>query len=271
MFQKLAAGMFAMSLLGLVVWSTHTSQATYPPELDEHLQEITRDIHPFGSAANFRVRDYLLSQIPEEYAVTTQEFSYYDRDLTSILAFLDNGGEFTRMISVHYDSAENSYGAGDIGTGVAAALTLLPEWVEMDLSDNLLILFVDGEEGLHLEGRSPETPLEYGPGSDDDFLLGSHYFVENYGGEYGEINKVFNFEGRGTGGRLLLFDTVGYSGAEVVAWNRNLSTLTFSLSEALFETQPNVTDVVEYRRLPNARILNFAYVGEGGELPRTNG
>ena len=265
MLQKLSVLSLVCALLGVVMWSTHTTPETYPPVLDTHLQTITQEPHPLGSAANERVGKYILSQIPETYAARTQEFTYYGEEMTNILAYLDRQADSTRVVSVHYDSAHGSYGAGDIGTGVAAALALLPEWESLEMDHNLLVIFVDGEEGVRLDGRRRETTNEsYYPATEGkDYLLGSHYFVENYAGEYGPLTHLYNFEGRGTGGRLLLFESFGYTDAELVALNRRLGTLTYSLGEAILETQPNVTDALEYARLPGLKILNFTYIGEG--------
>ena len=267
MLQKLSFLCLVVTFLGIIVWSTHASTHEYPAVLDRHLQEISRQTHPLGSAEIEKVRGYILEQIPEAYAVEQQEFAVEGVELVNILAYLDRGGGVTEVVSVHYDSALGSYGAGDIGTGVASALTLLPEWTESGASTNLLVAFVDGEEGLVYADGEPTsdaavadaaTTVESGA-----FLLGSRYFVDTYDGRYGEIARIYNFEGRGTGGRLTLFETVNLEDAEVVAWNNRLGTLTFSVSEEVLKLLPNDTDVTEYRRLETPKILNVAYVGEG--------
>ena len=244
--------------------ATHFSRQTYPAELNTHLQTITQEIHPAGSSANRRVGDYILANIPEPYRVTVQEFTVSGKLLRNILAYHDRGFAETMLLSTHYDSADNSYGAGDIGVGVASSLSLLDEWAKMPLERNLLVAFVDGEE--------PMFDFEEGETSDHDhsieddlfeiLLHGSRYFVRTYTGEFGRISHIFNFEGRGTGGTNILFESVNYSAQELAFLNERWPSWTFSLGEALYEVAPNTTDVVMYREFEDAKILGFAIIGE---------
>ena len=266
MIAKVMYSLLCVLLVGVVAFTTHYTRYTYPDALDTHLQAISKEVHPSGSAGIVKLRAYIAAHIPPSLQVELQEFTVEGVKMVNILAYKDNDKPDTKMVSVHYDSAAHSYGAGDIGTGVAAALTLLPQWADMELDHNLLAAFVDGEEGLIFADGVRVDHWEDTAGAAEvkgDYLYGSRHFVDTYDGRYGDITTISNWEGRSTGGKLLLFETVGYSPEEVVAWNRQLPTLAFSLSEEIFMRQPNTTDVVEYRRLPEVKIFNFAFIGEG--------
>ena len=282
---QISISVVLLAILAVVVLTTHSSTADYPETLDTHLQSISREPHPAGSAAHDEVRDYILEHVPSEYQVEVQTFNEAGIEFENIFAYLDRGFDSTRMVSVHYDSVPISFGAGDAGTAVASALTLLPEWQEAELSTNLLVAFVDGEEGyLVLDGEAIDTPAEeveldrfFESASleqlehyykhtqrEEGIFTGSRYFVDTYNGRYGEIEYLFNFEARGTGGRLILFEALNVPARTVALWSRLLETLTFSATEIVYGEAGGleVTDVFEYQRLAGTKILNFAFIGE---------
>lgn len=246
-----------------IIVSTHNTTRIYPAQLNKHLIEISQETHPVFSEENSKVGDYILDNIPSGYSQSAQEFEYYNEKGRNIFAYLDNGFETTRAIATHYDSVSGSFGAGDAGTAVASQLTLLEHWKDQRYDFNILIIFVDGEEGALIEnGKVITEAHNHDFGSNYEWLLGSRYFVENYDQEFGNITHLYNFEGRGTGGRLILFESLGYSGEEIVEISKNLPVLSFSVGQKLYEGQPNLTDVNEYKKLPNIKILNFAFIGE---------
>jgi Peptidase family M28 len=253
MFKQVLLVIGCLMLLATVIFQTHFYPSAYPKILDTHLQAISKEIHPVGSDANKKVGDYIIANIPNNFQVSTQYFVVEGKQLRNIFAFLKGNSDSTTAISSHYDSADNSYGAGDAGLGIASMLTTVQQ-IKSSQDNNLLFMFMDGEEGFHLPNAAH---------TQDEYLYGSRYFVENYQGEFGQIETLYNFEGRGTSGRLMLFESIGFTDEQIVNANNNLESQTFSLANQLYKTQPNITDVAEYKKIPNVKILNFAIIGDG--------
>ncbi|MGL4337353.1 MAG: M28 family peptidase, partial [Turicibacter sp.] len=162
------------------MFQTHTFTHPYPASLDTHLQQIAKDVHPVGSPENKQVGDYIITQIPTAYAITTQEFEIEGVPMRNIFAFKDNNSTDTIAIASHYDSAIGSYGAGDAGLAIASMLSNTEEFANTK-DKNILLMFMDGEEGLHIDKHSHTK---------DRYLFGSRYFAQNYDREFGEIQQL---------------------------------------------------------------------------------
>ncbi len=144
-------------------------------------------------------------------------------------------------------SAGGAPGAGDDGAAVAAFLeTLRALRAGPPLENELWFLFTDGEE--------------YG-------LLGAKAFAEQPGA-LERVAVVLNFEGRGNGGPVVLFET----GRDEAPWIRLYTRAVrwaqaSSLGPTVYERLPNDTDfsVFKDRGLPG---LNFAFIGGGSAYHR---
>ena len=125
----------------------------------EHLKVIAREPHPTGSAANTRVRDYLIQQL-QRMGLEPQV------QRTSIAALLEYPGAYAAgtvenvmarlrgaastgavLLMAHYDSVSTAPGATDDGSGVVTLLeTLRAMKSRPPLRNDIIFLFTDGEE-----------------------------------------------------------------------------------------------------------------------------
>ncbi|WP_437996187.1 M20/M25/M40 family metallo-hydrolase [Sorangium sp. So ce185] len=162
-----------------------------------HLLELAAEPRPTGSAGHRRARDYLLAQLAalgvqaevQRTSVLSRQWGlpYDAARVENVVARLP-GADSTRAVALvaHYDSVPGSPGAADDGSGVAALLeTLRALKSGPPLRNDVLLLFTDAEEGGVLGGKAfmDEHPLR------------------------GEIGLALNFDARGAGGVVAMFET----------------------------------------------------------------
>jgi hypothetical protein len=143
------------------------------------------------------------------------------------------------LLCAHYDSVPSSPGAGDNGAAVAAlvevARLLRPR---LPLRNDLILLFTDGEE----EG-----------------LSGARAFSAEHL-EASGVAAVFNFDGRGTGGSLLLIETGQHSAHLVKGYAQCApQPQAYSIAAAIYGLLPNSTDFTAFREASRPG-LNFAHI-----------
>ncbi|WP_437478281.1 M20/M25/M40 family metallo-hydrolase [Sorangium sp. So ce1014] len=162
-----------------------------------HLLEIAAEPRPTGSAGHRRARDYLLAQLSQlgvqaeiqSTSVLSRQWGLpYDAAHVENLVARLPGADSTRAVALvaHYDTVPGSPGAGDDGSGVAALLeTLRALKSGPPLRNDVLLLFTDAEEGGVLGGKAfmDEHPLS------------------------GEVGIALNFDARGAGGVVAMFET----------------------------------------------------------------
>ncbi|NGY63165.1 M28 family peptidase [Lentzea sp. NEAU-D13] len=221
----------------------------------EHLHGIATEPHPAGSAANDRVRGYLVEQLTElGLEVQVQDSvgvgvstptPYGPRYLgagrvQNIVARLA-GSEPGRAIALmsHYDSVAQGPGANDAGVPVCAILESVRVLSERTRRRDLVVVFTDGEECGLLGARAffAEHPLA------------------------STIDVVLNLEARGDRGPLLMFETTPGNGPVIKALSRaNRPVVTSSLFYEVYRRLPNATDfsVSKEHGVPG---LNFAHIG----------
>jgi hypothetical protein len=231
----------------------------------EWVEAIAREPHPCGSEANARVRELLetrLTQLglpwerrPWSWAPPDGEGPRGVNLLARLPAGRGDGEGPVALFVAHYDARPGpgggpeggTPGAGDNGAAVAAFLEALRALHQGPAPANeLWFLFTDGEElgllGAEVFAATPDA-LE-------------------------RVAVVLNFEGRGNGGPVVLFETgrddaawVGVY-AEAVPWPQ-----ASSLGPTLYERLPNDTDFSVFKRrgLPG---LNFAFIGGGSAYHR---
>lgn len=177
--------------------------ASAPPEVfsaeraREHIARIAAEPRPTGTEAHRRAREYLLARLAalgvraevQSASVLSRQWGlpYDAAHVENVVARLP-GADSTGAVALvaHYDSVPGSPGAGDDGSGVAALLETLRALTSgAPLRNDVLFLFTDAEEGGILGGRAfmAEHPLA------------------------GEVRIALNFDARGAGGVVAMFDT----------------------------------------------------------------
>jgi hypothetical protein len=217
----------------------------------QHLKAIAQRPHPLGSAAHDEVRDYLVKTI-EEYGLQPEiqraamarkaQNGASVADVQNVIAKLPGAEPDGKdlVLSAHYDSVTNSFGASDDGAGVAALLeTLRALKAGPRLKRDVVFLFTDGEE---------------------NGLLGAKAFVEQHPLAK-DAGLFLNFEARGSGGPAFMFETSQGNGWVVEEFDRAAEhPFASSFMYDVYRLMPNDTDMTVFKR-SGASGLNFAYLG----------
>lgn len=214
-----------------------------------HLEQIAREPHPIGTAANHRVRDYLVAQLTDLGAavevqttvgITDARRQIYAGTVQNIFATIKGieGGR-ALMLASHYDSVPEAPGAADAGAGLAAILeTIRAVRARGLLKNDLMVLFTDGEE----EG-----------------LIGAEAFVRDHPQIVERVGLVMNFEARGTSGPALMFETSDGNGWLTREFARAAPyPFSSSLAYAVYKNLPNQTDMTVFK-IAGMAGLNFAF------------
>ncbi len=218
------------------------------------LEVIALEPRPTGSAANERVRGFLVEHLGAlglevEVEPWTDERAGWDGkrpvagwNVVARLPGRTGSGGRAALFVAHYDSRPDTPGAADDGAAVAALLeTARALRAGPANANDLLFLFTDAEElGL----------------------LGALAFCARRSSLDG-IAAVLDFEARGNGGGSILFETGPRSGALLLAYAACVPwPLASSLGPTVYERLPNDTDFSVFKRhgLPG---LNFAFIAGG--------
>jgi hypothetical protein len=215
-----------------------------------HVRAIAVQPHPTGSAANDRVRDYLLARLREMGLETTVlpgrvlDHSGNVRTVKNIEARLRGAAPeqgATIMLAAHYDSVPAGPGASDDGAAVGAILeTLRALRASTPVRQDVLIVISDGEE-LGLRGAAA--------------------YVESRGEELRkDVALVLNFDARGTSGPSVMYENAPGNLELIRQFGRAApypiaNSLAYDVSRML----PNGSDFMVYRRL-GLKGLNFAFI-----------
>ena len=228
------------------------------------VREIARRPHPVGSTEHDRVRDVLIGRMaalglnptiqsgplsPEAVARlgvwvgAPPPVGALAANLVGMLPGRDPAAPAV-LLMAHYDSVEDSPGAADDSTGVAAALETVRAIRARGPSDRSLILLLTDAEELNLDGAR--------------IFFSDHPLRDR-------IGAVVNLEARGGGGRAMMFET-GPGNAETVAMFTRAArradggATSNSLAVLVYELMPNGTDFTVPRKqgLPG---INLAFIG----------
>jgi hypothetical protein len=217
----------------------------------DHLQRITVAPRPIGSIAHANVREYIVAQIAQLGLVADVQQSelgaYRDNprwampqdQLHNIAVRVPGtGGGHALMLASHYDSAPDSFGAGDDGAAVASMVYLLAEASRANFTNDLIFLFTDAEENC---------------------LCGAQAFMQQH--EWAaDVRAVLNFEARGTAGKSVMFEaTPGYGKLVRLYAEHAQSPATSSLYQSVYELLPNDTDLTVFRE-HGVLGLNMAFI-----------
>ncbi|WP_428940160.1 M20/M25/M40 family metallo-hydrolase [Fontivita pretiosa] len=251
--------------VALAIWRLH------PPGVDSlgfstahamaHLRIIAAEPHPAGSERQALVRQYLIAQLesfgyqvqtqPSRQKVLRRRSGYENEvDLVNVMARRSGSGQTDRavMLVAHYDSVPGAPGAGDNAAAVAALLEVARILAQQPLRNDLIFLFTDAEE--------------FG-------LLGARVFVREHPWA-SDVAVVLNFEGRGSSGPSIMFQTTAGNGWLIdllarVAPHPVCSSFTFDVYRRL----PNDTDFTVFQRHAQMQGMNFAFIDDWANYHRS--
>ena len=246
-----------------------SAQGVDEARLTRVLRAVAAEPHPAGSPANDRVRDFLAGELRRlGFAVEIQRGEFTTPPpwavtvpIGNVVATLpgtaDTGDAL--LLAAHFDSAAGgSHGAGDAAAGVAAVVEAAAQLAADPPRNDVVVLLTDAEEAG---------------------LLGAWLWAERAQPDYMNARVALNFEGRGSRGPAILFET-GPDDAWLVAQYAASTPypVATSLAPAVYGLMPNATDFTvlkstggdlrphweQYRRggaTPALPGLNFAFVG----------
>ncbi|PWW63523.1 M20/M25/M40 family metallo-hydrolase [Actinokineospora spheciospongiae] len=217
---------------------------------EAHLAAIAQRPHPIGTADNARVRQYITDTATAHGASTTTETGEVSHSRAGVqrLATVHNvvarvhgtaPGPVPLLLVAHHDSVPTSPGAADDGAAVAALLETLRTTAAHPPRNDVVFLFTDGEEMG---------------------LLGARAHVERHRGD--GFGPVFNFEARGSGGPVWMFQT-GRDNADLVSAFADASTrpVANSMAAAVYALLPNSSDFTVFLD-HGAHGLNSAFINQ---------
>lgn len=250
-----AAALLVVSVLLVMRAATPPAvvPATAPPtgfsaeRAMRHVRAIAERPHPSGSADIERVRGYLVAQLREMgLAPSIQDATgigtrhRMSGRVQNILARLPGTGTSGRavMLVSHYDSHGASPGAGDAASATAALLeTMRALQAGEPLRHDVILLLTDGEEAG---------------------LLGAAAFAREHPWAR-DVEMILNFEARGTGGRVFMFETASGNLDAVRVLRRLPDVSAASLMVMVYRILPNDTDLSELMVLGKP-AMNFAFI-----------
>jgi hypothetical protein len=216
----------------------------------KHLEAIAQKPHPIGSLEHSAVRDYILKELetaglrPEVQkttAVNPEENGHIRAGtVQNIVAKLGGTANTNAVLLVgHYDSVSNGSGASDDGAAVAAMLeTLRALKTAAPLKNDVIFLFTDGEEVG---------------------LLGAYAFVAEHPLAK-DAGLVLNFEARGNGGPVIMFETSRRNGWLIKEFAKAIPyPVAHSLAYEIYRLLPNDTDLTVFKKAQFSG-LNFAFI-----------
>ena len=216
-----------------------------------HVEEIARAPRPIGSASHTAARDYIFQQLralgldPEIQKTTainsTSGPLFLAGTIENVIARKrGTGGGRAVLLVAHYDSVPTGPGANDDGVAVATLLETARALTAngSQLVNDIIFLFTDGEE---------------------TGLLGARAFVAEHPWAK-EVEVTLNFEARGSGGPVIMFETSPKNGALIRALAKATPyPLANSLSYEIYKRLPNSSDLTVFKAAgwPG---MNFAYI-----------
>ncbi|HEV2704401.1 MAG TPA: M28 family metallopeptidase [Pyrinomonadaceae bacterium] len=254
--------LLALVLAGLAAFALlqqrppQTVAADAPPDVFssaralKRLEGIAQNPHPMGSLEHTRVRERITRELTElglepevqTTSVVSARRANFPRGgtVSNIIARLKGteGGKAVLLAS-HYDTVPNSPGASDDGAGVVTLLECLRALkAGPALKRDVVFLFTDGEEVG---------------------LLGAQAFVEEHPAAK-EVGVVLNYEARGSGGPVIMFETSRDNDWLVRQFMETAPhPLANSLSYEIYRLLPNDTDFSVFKEA-GMQGLNFAYI-----------
>lgn len=211
----LAAPLMFAGIVGIAIWSLGAPRPVGDgaPDIEfsaerafVHIAHVAREPHPMGSAANARVRSYIVTELErlglqvEQQAVNVPDYYGAPGGTVTLVNVATRIGGYDSTGAVvlmgHYDSVPSTPGANDDGAAVAALLeTGRALLAGSQLRNDVILLFTDGEEPAPRYGASAFV-------SDNPAMA--------------DVGFVVNLEAVGWTGPSLLLETGG-AGSAIVA------------------------------------------------------
>jgi len=200
----------------------------------EHVSAIAQAPHPTGSAEIEQVREYIISElealglspeIQETSVAVPRGTTVIASEIKNIIVKISGSNPSKAiLLDAHYDTRMMTPGASDCSSCVATVLETTRAFLEdQPLQNDIILLFTDNEE--------------YGGG------LGAAAFVEKHPWA-DEVGLVLNFEGVGSTGPSILFETGPDSGWAIKDWSRVAShPVGQSWFQEIFQRTPIGTDM----------------------------
>jgi len=222
-----------------------------------HLEAIARTPRYIGTAEHRSAREYLVEQFEAlglETEVQRQEVAtlerifrgqrYFGAMARNVLARLPGTageGEIVLLVA-HYDSVPYGAGAADDGAATAA------------LVETMRALAADAEAGRRLKNDVVALLTD----GEEVGLVGARAFVDHH--PWAErVGVVANFEARGSGGPVVLFETSDGDRRAIEHFAAAAShRVGSSLAAAIYDLLPNDTDFTVFAE-KGLRGLNFAF------------
>ncbi len=219
------------------------------------LEYISSEERSLGSEYHDLMRDYLVEELEERglevqlinsdenEIVYTEKEEVFNGGVSNIYATLPatQQSENTKnlVFASHYDSVAGSYGAADAGLPVISFFAGLDAILDQERVNDISILITDHEElGL----------------------VGAKYIMDNRPEIVQDIDFIYNWESRGTGGNIILFET-SEKDYEAVKYYSDVvdQQFTASIATAVYSQMPNGSDFTKFvdAGLPG---LNFAMI-----------
>lgn len=215
-----------------------------------HVQMLAKQPHPMGSIEHGVVRDYIFNTLATNgLQPSIQTATAVNRTADSMLVAATTQNVVARLqgtnntkallLSSHYDSRPQAFGASDDGAGVAAMLeTLRALKSGAPLQNDVIFLFTDGEE---------------------DGLLGANAFTDEHPWAK-DVGVVLNFDARGNSGPSMMFETSKSNGWLIQEFAKAAPyPVANSLLVEVYRLLPNSTDFTVFNA-HGIQGLNFAYI-----------
>jgi TPR repeat protein len=212
-----------------------------------YVDRIGRSSHPIGSSEHDSVRDYIISELAKNGLTAQVQRTISVNAQRGLAARVQNilarvygkSHDDAVLLVAHYDSVPTGEGAADDGAGVAALLeTARALQHGPELNRDVVFLFSDGEEEGLFGARA---------------FVAQHPWAKN-------IGVVLNFEARGTGGPVVMFETSTPNSSLVREFGAAAKQpVASSLTYEIYKRLPNDTDFTVFRRAGFAG-LNFAFI-----------
>lgn len=265
---KVFSFVWLLIIMGASIYMESVSYVSTSPKTDfslsnvmSHIEIMASENHFMGTAANQKVRDYILKKFQEldieteifiGETVTNYHDSYFKLAKTENIIATIKGSENQKavLIAGHYDSVLSAPGAADDIHAVACMLETARILKNSYPKNDIVFLITDGEEMG---------------------LLGAKAFVENK--DLSQFGLVLNYEARGNSGPSISFE---WSNGN--AWLVNqvkeagLRPIANSMSYEIYNRLPNDTDFTYFKRaglsgINHAFIDGFSYYHNPADNP----
>jgi len=251
-FINVATRVAALSVLAAACVMPGCTRDTVPfdaARASSHIDALARRIgsRPIGTPENRQAREYVAAALRDAgFAVRLQEADASDpRDgltahVVNVIATKDGPVRDAVALVSHYDSVPDGPGAGDDALGVATCLESGRVLAGLGLRHSLFVIVTDGEEVGLMGARAAVADADVAA----------------------RVRTFLNFDGTGTAGPTLLFETGPGWGAPLSAWAKSAPAPTgASFGAEIYKRLPNDTDFTVFKTI-GASGLNFAPVAD---------